>query len=122
MLERGKKKKNERRVNSILLIGGEGDVCDVRESYHYCHLKITLALGGCGLRNGERGEGRGNYSEPISMRDALIKYSHRKLGPRSNASGKVPDRQTASELRKLLDVQTPTKTRSHLFNRAIHRL
>ncbi len=26
------------------------------ESYHYCHLKITLALGGCGLRNGERAE------------------------------------------------------------------
>lgn len=24
------------------------------ESYHYCHLKITLALGGCGVRNGER--------------------------------------------------------------------
>lgn len=26
------------------------------ESYHYCHLKITLALGGCGLRNGDRTE------------------------------------------------------------------
>lgn len=58
--------------------------------------------------------GRGNYSGPISMHAALIKYSHRKLGPRSNASGRVPDGQPAKRLRKLFGHADSNKDKRRL--------
>lgn len=58
--------------------------------------------------------GRGNYSRPISMHVALIKYSHRKLGLRSNASGEVPDRQPASQPRKLFGHADSDKDRKRI--------
>lgn len=56
--------------------------------------------------------GRGNYRRPINMRAALIKYSHRKLGRRSNASERVPNRRTDSppaSPAKYLDTHTATE-------------
>lgn len=103
-----------------MLIGAVGAVCDVySEGYHYCHLIIAL-LGGCGLRGGR---GTGNYGTPISMRYSLIKYSNRKPVPRSNASGKLPDRQPARQLRKLFGDAYSNKDWKRLpFHPPNHRL
>lgn len=49
------------------------------------------------------------------MHAALIKYSHRKLGLRSNASGQVPDRQPASQPRKLFGHADSNKDRQKLL-------
>lgn len=92
--------KRETRESLILIISVVGYVCDVGE-LSLLPSKNNIGIGRLRCEKwGERG-GRGNYSRPISMHAALIKYSHRKLGLRSNASGLVPDRQPASTLRKL---------------------
>lgn len=72
----------------IPLICSVGNVCDVGES------SLLQSKNNIGIEHqwpekwGESRE-RGNYSRPISMHDALIKYSHRKLELR-NVSGQMP--------------------------------
>lgn len=65
---KGREKK--RKMRGIQLIEGVGDVGERSEDCYYWQLIITL-LGGCSLRR--------NYSGPISMSDALIKYSNGNL-------------------------------------------
>lgn len=33
----------------LLIVSAAEDVCDTEKLSLYCHLKITLALGGCGI-------------------------------------------------------------------------
>ena len=110
----------------IPLISGVGDVCDVG-ALSSLPSKNNIGIGRLWCEKWGESRGGGNYSRPISMHPAFIKYSHRKLGPRSNASGQVPDRQPASlpaSPAKYLDMQTATKTgRGNLFiHPAIHPL
>lgn len=84
-----KGKKRRTGESSTPLICSVGNVCDVEES------SLLQSKNNIGIEHqwpekwGESRE-RGNYSRPISMHDALIKYSHRKLGRRSNVSGQMP--------------------------------
>lgn len=106
----------------ILLIGGVGEVCDMAVLL-LLPSKKNIGIGRLWSEKWGESRGRGNYRRTISIHNALIKYSHRKPGLKSNASGKVPDRQPACQPRKLFGHADSNNDRKKLFiHPSIHQL
>lgn len=86
------------------------------ESYHYCHLKITLALGGCGLRNGERAEEEVITAGLLACTPPSLNIHTGNRGRGVMLLGKCQTDSLPASPTNYLDTQTATKTgRGYLF-------
>lgn len=122
--ENTKKKKVTKRENKwrlgLTLKATVWEMFVTWQSYHYCHLKITLAiplgLGGCGLRNGKKGEGDVITAALLACRLLLLNIHIGNWDWEVMFLGKCQTDSLPASPENYLDMQTATKTgRGYLF-------